>query len=426
MKYFTLTHICFSAIIAFLSLNLQASEILITNANIYTLEKSEALIHGEILIRDQKIVGIGQKLQASENSQHIDAKGGSITPGLFNANTRIGVEEVSLIYQTVDSFTSLAGISASLRVADAFNFRSVAIPLNRSQGLSHALVVPQSGNSLIAGQVALVDLSGQADSIINPYVALKINYGEKGQHLAGGSRAAALQQLREAFADARDYADNKAAFNVGQRRQYALSRLDLEALLPVVRGEKPIIVDVSRASDILSILDFAKQEQVKLILSQAEEAWLVANEIAAAEVPVIIDPIENLPTRYESLAARADNAALLNQAGVTLVFTGMSWLNTHSAYLVRQSAGNAVANGLDKLTALKAMTINPRQVFQAFPDSGVVRQGEPANLVLWSGDPLEMTSTVELVLVNGKQMPLESRASQLAQRYFKKFQALQK
>ena len=185
----------------------------------------------------------------------------------------------------------------------------------------------------------------------------------------------------------------------------------------MINGRTPLLVKTHRASDIRTILKVAKDYRLKLILSGAVEGWLVADEIAAAKVPVIMDPIINLPQSYEKLGARLDNAKLLADAGVTLVFTGMDGQSTHNAYLVRQSAGNAVANGLDKTTAIAAMTLNPATLFGANV-KGEIATGAVADLVLWSGDPLDVTSEAELVLIDGVPAAMVSRALQLRDRYY--------
>src|SRR5690606_38990105 len=137
----------------------------------------------------------------------------------------------------------------------------------------------------------LIHLDGEraSDMIVRNAVGMYATLGESGASRAGGSRAAAMLLLREALQDARDYGANRNAFQQGSRREYALSRLDLDALQPVLRREVPLIVSVNRASDILSVLRFAREENVRIILSGAEEGWMVAEEIEAANVPVILN-----------------------------------------------------------------------------------------------------------------------------------------
>ena len=390
-----------------------ASSILIKDADIYT--SSGLLIRTNLYIENGKIAAIGAQSPATADLE-IQGLGKSITAGLFNSSTQLGTVEVSAIEQTVDFYSENETVTASLRIADVFNPRSTLIPHNRVHGLTHSLLVPESGTHLFAGQVALVQLGNQP-KVIHPSLAVALDFTERGISLMGGSRAAALVQLRQALDDAKDFSRNRKAALAGDHRDYVLSYADLAALEPVVNGTKPLLVRTNRASDISVILKLAKNFQLQLILSSALEGWMVADEIAKAQVPVIIDPIHNLPNSYESLGARLDNAKLLADAGVKLLFTGMDWHNTHNAYLVRQSAGNAVANGLDKSVAIAAMTTNPAQLFNA-PVTGDIAIGDIADLVLWGGDPLELTSEAELVMIEGEVIPMESRALQLRDRYF--------
>ena len=390
-----------------------ASSILIKDADIYA--SSGLLVKTNLYIENGKIAAIGAQSPATADIE-IQGLGKSITAGLFNSSTQLGTVEVSAIEQTVDFYSENETVTASLRIADVFNPRSTLIPHNRVHGLTHSLLIPESGTHLFAGQVALVQLGNQP-KVIHPSLAVALDFTERGISLMGGSRAAALVQLRQALDDAKDFSRNRKAALAGDHRDYVLSYADLAALEPVVNGTKPLLVRTNRASDISVILELAKNFQLQLILSSALEGWMVADEIAKAQVPVIIDPIYNLPNSYESLGARLDNAKLLADAGVKLLFTGMDWHNTHNAYLVRQSAGNAVANGLDKSVAIAAMTTNPAQLFNA-PVTGDIAIGDIADLVLWGGDPLELTSEAELVMIEGEIIPMKSRSLQLRDRYF--------
>ena len=390
-----------------------ASSILIKDADIYA--SSGLLVKTNLYIKNGKIAAIGAQSPATADLE-IQGLGKSITAGLFNSSTQLGTVEVSAIEQTVDFYSENETVTASLRIADVFNPRSTLIPHNRVHGLTHGLLIPESGTHLFAGQVALVQLGNQP-KVIHPSLAVALDFTERGISLMGGSRAAALVQLRQALDDAKDFSRNRKAALAGDHRDYVLSYADLAALEPVVNGTKPLLVRTNRASDISVILELAKNFQLQLILSSALEGWMVADEIAKAQVPVIIDPIHNLPNSYESLGARLDNAKLLADAGVKLLFTGMDWHNTHNAYLVRQSAGNAVANGLDKSVAIAAMTTNPAELFNA-PVTGDIAIGDIADLVLWGGDPLELTSEAELVMIEGEIIPMKSRSLQLRDRYF--------
>lgn len=398
-----------------------AQDILIQNAKIVDGTTSDDALT-DVLLKDGIIVGLGSGLARGDVSTVIDAQGNPLTVGFFNAETQLGLREVSAVEQTVDSGSSNASITASLRVSDAINPSSVLFAFNRSLGVSHSLVQPTSNGGLFAGSAAVIKLVD--DAIIREQAAMVVSLGEQGSALAGGSRAAAMGLLREALEDARDYADNKASYQRGDRRSYALSRHDLEALVPVVQRRLPLLVHIERAADISKILDFAEQQKITLILSGVSEGWRVADKIAKANVPVIFDPIYNLPSSYETLGARLDNAKLMHDAGVQMMFTGMSWQNTHNAHLVRQSAGNAVANGLPYNAAIKALTSTPATIF-GVEDYGRIEIGSKTSLVLWSGDPLEVTSQPDAVIIDGQVQSLVSRATRLRDRYYQSIKAAQ-
>lgn len=396
----------------------QAESLLIRGAEVYTAGKP--LQGTDIFINNGRIEALGKNLQQAAD-RTIDATGKSVTAGLFNSDTHLGAVEVDAIAQTADFYTTNVEVTAALKVADAFNPQSTLLPHNRAHGLTHALLVPESGSGLFSGQVALVQL-GKSPKVVHETVAVAVDFTEHGVELAGASRAAAAAVLRQALADAQDFTKHKSAALAGERREYSLSFMDLAALEPVVKGQIPLLVRVHRASDITTVLKMAKTFSIKMLLAGVKEGWMVADEIAANGMPVIIDPIDNLPSSYEALGTRLDNAKLLSDAGVTLLFTGMSWHNTHNAHLVRQSAGNAVANGLDKQVALAAMTRNPARFFNA-PVPGDIKQGSVADLVLWGGDPLEVTSEPELVIVAGEVVPMVTRATMLRDRYFERLSA---
>jgi len=399
----------------------QAAKVLIKNAVIVGTQQSTSTETQDILIDGETITVIGRSIPASDQTTVIGAAGKFVTAGLFNADTQIGLREVSAVPASVDSSSENTSVTASLRVADAYNSSSTIVPYNRMLGLTHALIQPGRSTGLFSGTAALVKLS-DLGGVIEDKAAVVVNLGSVGSELAGGSRAAAMAQLREAIEDAKDYAGNRDSFNRGQRRDYALSRHDLEALIPVVEHRMPLLVHVERASDIIRVLEFSKEHNLNLILSGVSEGWRVANQIAMAKVPVIFDPINNLPSSYETLGARLDNAKLLHDAGVTMVFTGMGWQSTHNAYLVRQSAGNAVANGLPYHAAIQAITSNPAKVF-GLSGYGSLEEGAKATLVIWSGDPLEVMSNPDHVFIDGKSYVLESRSTRLRDRYYNMLKA---
>jgi imidazolonepropionase-like amidohydrolase len=238
--------------------------------------------------------------------------------------------------------------------------------------------------------------------------------GEEGAELAGGSRAAAFLLLREALQDARDYAAHREAFARGERREYALSRLDLEALVPVVEGELPLLVAADRASDLLAAVRLADEEGLRLVLAGAAEAWMVADALAAAGVPVLLAPLGNLPSSFEALGATLANAARLHAAGVPVAF--MSG-DSHNARNLRQDAGNAVAWGLPWDAALAGMTTVPARIWGLEGTYGRLEPGYEADVVVWDGDPLEVTTYPERVFIRGEEMSPVTRQTRLRDRY---------
>lgn len=387
--------------------------IAIVGATIHTMGPAGTVERGTILIEDGTIRAVGSNVAIPAGATRIDATAKIVTPGLFDSLSRIGLVEVNQVDATADAGNENDRITAALSVADALNPASSLIAVNRIEGLTHALVAPEVGKSLIAGQAAVIRLSG-VDLVLRSPAAMFAVLGETGAEKAGGSRAAAILLLREALADARDWAEHGADWEKGARRSYALSRLDLEALRPVVRGEVPLLVQAHRASDLLAAIRLAKDEKLKLILAGANEGWLVGKEIAAAGVPVLLNPLDDLPGSFEALGATLENAARMKAAGVRIAF---ATFDAHNARNLRQAAGNAVANGLPWTDALAAMTIEPARIWGVADRLGSIEPGKEAHLVVWDGDPLEVTSFPERVLLHGAEIPLQSRQIELRDRY---------
>ena len=391
-----------------------AETVVITGATIHTLGPQGTIQNGTLVIEDGRIRAVGPAVPVPAGARRIDARGKVVTPGLFDSLSRLGIVEVSAVDGTQDASVQDDRITAAFTVTDSLNPRSVLIPVNRIEGLTRAVVAPTPGKSLIAGQGAIITLGGPGDYLVRSPVAMFAMLGETGARLAGGSRSAALLRLKEAFQDALDYAANRKAFDAGDRRPYILSRLDLEALLPVVKGELPLVILVDRASDIESALRLARDWKLKLILASANEAWKVADQIAAAKVPVLLTPLEDRPSSFETLGATLENAARLHKAGVTVAF--MSG-DAHNARNLKQAAGNAVAYGLPWDAALAAMTSVPARIWGIADRYGTLEPGKDADVVIWDGDPLELTTFADAVFIRGKEMPMKSRQTELRDRY---------
>jgi imidazolonepropionase-like amidohydrolase len=390
-----------------------ADTIAITGATVHTLTDRGVIENATVVVRDGRIQAVGTDVRVPSGARVVDAAGRLVTPGFFDAWSHIGIVEISGIDTTNDAASEDERISAAFNVVDAINPRSVLIPVNRIEGITRTLVVPQARGSLIAGQAVVMDLGGRGDSVVMAPAAMVVQLGERAASMAGGSRAAAMLRLRETLQDARDYGRNRSAFARGSRRAYAASRLDLEALQPVLAGRVPVVAMVNRASDIEALLRLKEEFDLRVVIFGGAEAWMVADRLVAADVPVIVDPLANLPGSFETLASTDRNAALLHEAGVRIAFATS---DSHNARNLRQSAGNAVARGLPWDAAMAAVTTNAPRIF-GVDDSGTVEAGAVADLVIWDADPFELNSYPQAVFIGGTQVPMTSRHTELRDRY---------
>lgn len=397
------------------ALPVAAQTIAIEGGTVYTME-GPPIEGGTVLVRDGRIVAVGRNVPVPAGAQRIDARGKIVTPGLFESSTHLGLSEVEQVDETNDFRMTdpQDQVTAALRVWDALNPQSIVLPVTRIAGVTTAVVRP-AGN-LIAGQGAVIDLWGERpeDLVVRAPVAMFAHFGEAAEAAGGGSRAGELLRLREILEDARVYAQRRAEFERGATRDFAVSRLDLEALVPVVQGRLPLAIEAHRAADIRAVLRLADEFGLRLILLGGTEAWQVADELARRRVPVVLKVLQNLPARFEQLGARYDNAALLRRAGVPVAITTN---DTHNARNLRQEAGNAVAYGLPWEEALRAITRTPAEVWGVADRYGSLAPGKVANVVVWSGDPLELMTRPEVVLLRGQIVPLRSRQTELRDRY---------
>lgn len=386
----------------------------ITNARLLRVS-GPPIEGGTLVIRDGRIAAVGAGVASPPGARVIDATGKVVTPGLLDSWTHLGVVEIDLVDATADFTTESDDITAAFDVADGLNPFSTLIPITRVEGITRAVVAPEPGMSLVAGQGVLIDLSGgpvEGDIHKDP-VAMYASLGEAGADLTGGARGAAVLRLREVLQDALDYAAHREAFESNRRREYAVSRLDLEALVPVVRGTVPLAVAARRASDILVALRLAREFHLRVVLLGADEAWMVAREIARAGAPVILNPLQNIPG-FESLGATLENAARLNAAGVRVAFASFE---SHNSRKLKQAAGNAVAYGMPYPAALEAVTLAPARIWGIADRYGSLEPGKDADVVVWDGDPFELTTRVERVFIRGHEMAPDSRQHELLDRY---------
>ncbi|WP_164007591.1 amidohydrolase family protein [Pyxidicoccus trucidator] len=364
-----------------------------------------------VVVADGRVRSVGAAV-APAGCEAVDGKGRVLTPGLIDPLTELGLVEVGAEETTQDE--GLRGdaakqdVRAALQASDSINPASAVFPVARLGGVTGAVAAPKGG--LVAGQSAFVTTDG---AIRQATLAMHINLGVTGRDAVSGSRARVLERLRELLFDAREYGRRKADYEQRRMRDVAASRLDLEALQPVLAGRLPVVVRADRVSDLRAALSLAKEYGLKLILAGGSEAWMVAPELAAAKVPVILQPTQNLPADFDRLNSRGDSAALLRAAGVQVLFSVLG--EPAMVRTLAQEAGNAVAWGLPHTDALRAVTQDVAAAFGL--DGGRIAPGAPADLVLWNGDPLELSSRPVGMWLAGKQVPLTSRQQALFDKY---------
>lgn len=390
----------------------EAAPVAVTHARVHVPGGRPPLEDATVVLANGKVQAVGRSVPVPAGARVIDGRGKVVTPGLIDANTTVGTVDIELEPFTNDA--EVRGLlTPQLRMVDGYNPRSVLIPIARSGGVTSVVVAPRSG--VLGGQAAFLDLAGDtvATAVVRPLLAQYAHIDEETAEASAGTRSGLWSSLREALEDARFYAAHKAQYDTNGSRPLSLRRAGLEALLPVLRGEQPLVVTAHRASDIESALHLADELKLKLILEGASEAWMVADELARLKVPVIIDPLQNLPARFDRLHSRSDNAALLERAGVTVVIATFS---AHQCRLLWQHAGNAVRLGMDHDAAIRAVTEAPAAAF-GLKGYGVIEPGAVANLVVWSGDPFQTMTRVEHVFVRGGEQSLETRQTLLLDRY---------
>ena len=357
----------------------------------------------DILIEDGRIEAVASDLSAAEADQVIDAAGRPVTPALFAGITAAGLSEIGMVYEAVDSrlnelYTGL--MHPEFDVRKAYNPLSSVVPVTRIEGYGYSLLMAASGDRTISGQGSLVRFDGGFDSFEGK-TAVYINVDGYSGNKIGGSRAAHWMLLESTFGE----------LSVDDEDLTLISPAG-KAALKALRRDGLFVFHANRASDILQVLAFSRQHKLNAVIHGGQEAWIVREELAASGTPVVINALDNLPGSFDGLGARLDNAAILHEAGITLLFTSGE---THNARKLRQVAGNAVANGLPYEVAIEAMTSLPAEIFGGKPR--MIAPGLHADVVIWSGDPLDVSSAADQVIIGGKLDPMTSRQTQLLKRY---------
>lgn len=389
-----------------------AQDVLIRNATVHTAGNRGTIKNADVLVQGGIIRAVGPKLLTPPGVKVFDANGKSLTPGLFAGFSDIGLEEVSAEKSTVDSSIELAGTGVpqtrpEFDVTIAYNPASMVIPVARMGGLTFTALTANSGGSLIAGQGGVVRLDGDPSAAMTSTRLLFVNLGAGADGMTGGSRAGQYMLLDQAVREARGQAPYDSPYAL-------LTPAGRETLARYLAGGR-VVFSVDRAADIRQLLSLCRRHKLPVLITGGAEAWKVATELKAANATVFLDALQNLPSGFDQLGSRLDNAALLVKSGVKVALVSPD--STHNARKIRQAAGNAVANGLSWEDGLASITRVPAQALGVGDKVGRIEAGMEADLALWDGDPLEVSTLAEAVWMHGTSMPLRSRQTQLRDRY---------
>jgi imidazolonepropionase-like amidohydrolase len=433
---------------------LAAETIAITGGTVALGDGSEPIPDGMVVIRDGRVIAAGNvRMKLPAGTQVIDATGKWVTPGIVAGFSRLGLSEVDLSADGSDDTTAEKGpFSAAIDVVPGINPRDTTIAVNRADGVTRALVAPVAAKSIFAGQGAVIDTGADMEPVTAARKFQFVELGETGKDKAGGSRPSAYVLFRNALREAgelRRYAPSIASArtsapselerpvvsNPNESRMYApearrsedvlLTRFDAAALVPVLQGRQYLLVHVERASDILNVLELRREfPSLKIVLVGATEGWTVADRIAKAGVPVIASAVNDLPASFEQLAATQSNVGRMRSAGVNVSIGMIDDSDTRNLFLERQYAGNLVAlqripgaTGVSWGEALAMITSRPAQAIGMGGEIGSLAAGRRADLVIWSGDPLEGSSAAEQVYIDGVRQPMEDHQTRLLERY---------
>jgi imidazolonepropionase-like amidohydrolase len=396
-----------------------AQTIAITGGKVYTMT-GPPIENGTVVITNGKIVSVGANVPIPSGAQRVDATGKLVTPGFINSATQLGLVEIGQVSDTRDmQARGKDNIAASFTVWEGLNPNSVMLAPARKEGVTTFVILPTGG--LVSGQAAIVDLvdGTTTDMIMKSPVAMVAEIGDAAS--AGtGSRGELIVKLRELLEDTKFFITHRAQYDRAETRDFRVSRLDLEAMIPVVQGRLPLLVYVDKESDIDAAMRIAREYGLKLIIGSGAEGWMMAEKLATARIPVLTGAMNNIPGGFASLGQRQENAGLLSAAGVRVGLVGNAGGGDEEAFNVRnikQEAGNAVAYGMTWDNALKAVTVWPAEIFGVADRVGSLTPGHVANVVVWSGDPFEFTTRAEHVWVRGVERNEKTRQDLLTERY---------
>jgi imidazolonepropionase-like amidohydrolase len=402
--------------------SVRAQTVAITGGKLYPVS-GPPIEGGTVLIRDGKIVAVGKDIAIPSNAQRVDATGKWVTPGLVNSNTSLGFGDVGFSGGPRElSAKGHDGIAAGFQVWLGFNTQSTMIAPAREGGVTSVVASPSGG--LVAGQAAIVDLGGALalNDVLVKAPATMIAQIEDDESAKVGAAGEAIGMLRDLIEDTKAYMRRKPEFERAQTRRFVATRRDLEAMIPVVEGREPLTIIADQAAEIREALNIAKDYGIKVVILGGAEAWTMADQIAAAKVPVLTGAMNNIPGSFSTLGMRQENAAMLRKAGVQVGIIGNAGGGDEELFNIRNlryEAGNAVAYGMTWDDALRAVTLAPAEIYGVADKVGSLKAGTEGNVVIWSGDPFEFSSRAEQVFVKGKKIDAPSRQDLLTKRYQK-------
>lgn len=401
------------ALVALVRASSDAQAVAITNARVYPVS-GPLIENGTVIFENGRITQVGASLPCPSGAQCIDAQGKWVTPGIFNALTTLGVNEIGQVQATQDATArGERGVAASFEAWQGFNPASPLLQVTRNDGVVVAGVIP--GGNFVSGQAAVIDLSPGtlADALVRAPAAIVADMANTGEN-RGQARGEVIGRMDALLSDAARYRPTNEVERNGSRPTAAPVR-DLEALKLVLSRRIPLILEADRASDIEAAMNVARKHNVQLIITGGAEAWQVAPRLARANMPVIVGSLNNAPQSFSTLGARQDNAALLRQAGVRVIVAGGT--DAFNARNVKYEAGVAVSFGMPWADALEAITLAPARAFGVADRVGSLERGKDATLVVWSGDPLELSTRPTHVFVRGRNVLAPSRQDELMRRY---------
>ncbi len=414
---------------------------------------SQPIQNGMVVVRDGRIVAAGDiRMKLPADTQVIDATGKWVTPGIVAGFSRLGLTDVSGGADGAnDESADKSPFNAALDITPAINPNYQPIAVNRAEGVTRAIVAPRTAHNIFAGQGAVIDTAAHMDPVMKARAFQFVELGETGAGDAGGSRPSAYVLFHNALREATELSryegpgrstagngpDERARpiMNPNELRVYGrsaersqdvlLTRFDAAALVPVLQGRQPLFVHVERASDILNVLDLKREfPALKLVIVGASEGWLVDDRLAKSGVPVIASALNDLPASFEEIASTQSNVGRMRAAGVNVSIGTIDDEDAHKPYYEREYAGNLVAlqkipgaTGVSWGEALAMITSRPAEAVGLGGQIGRLSAGEHADIVIWSGDPLEVTSGAEQVFIDGVKQPLEDHQRRLLERY---------